>query len=503
MRTLLVDRVLTARVLTAVVLALAAAVGGAGVSASVTPAPAVDDVDAYLHERMAATSTPGMAYAVVSPEAVEEVGFRGEDGDGEPVTAETTFLWGSVSKPVTATAVLTLVEGGQVDLDEPVGTYLPDLRLADNAATGLITARHLLNHTSGIPSGTGATDRFEPTDAPYRDALAELADTELLSVPGERYAYASENYLVLGALVEAVTGQPYDQYLADHVLGPWSMNDTVATPEDAVSRLPAGHGYAFGRPVALPVDFDPAGPSYGYLGGTVLDLAHFAVAQLNGGELGAAQVVQPESVELMRTDTVRVSDTIGYGHGWRVDTRNEDLGTSTVWHSGAVHGYQATLVLLPELERGVVVLQNAYGVFQDWELVATGLNAARILAGGNPEPVDGDPMYPVALGALLVALTGIGVATVWPVVTTVRRRPVRRRALLAVTAGWTAVGLLLAYVVGLALPDMLGARLSLIRLWAPDVGWLATVVVAGALLVVATRLATTAVRLRRPTEPAA
>ncbi|NED99188.1 beta-lactamase family protein [Phytoactinopolyspora halotolerans] len=459
---------------------------------------AIAEVEAYMNERMEATKTPGMAYAVVTPEAIVRMGAWGEDGDGQPISTDTPFLWGSVAKPVTATAVMMLVEGGEIDLDEPVRTYLPEFSLADDDAAERVTVRDLLQQTSGIPEGTGTTDRFDHRDDSYGHAIADLGDVAPRSAPGEEFEYASENYLVLGAVVEAVTDRPFAEYLRTHVVRPLQMSGAITTSDDAAERLADGHSYAFGQPVRVPAHYDPAGQSYGYLGGNVEDLAHFAMVHLNDGVYRSVQVLEPESVETMRTGAARVSDTIDYGLGWRVDTRNDDLGTSTVWHSGAVHGFQATLVLLPELELGIVVLQNIYGFFQDWPLVATGLHAARILAGGEPAPISADPAYAFTLSGLVAVLAVIIGAIGRPVYQVLRgRNPAgARRGLVIATACWTMGGLALAYLVGVALPDSFGASLRLIRLWAPDVGWLATGVVVGALALVVTHLTIGMLRYR-------
>ena len=167
-------------------------------------------IDHYVRERKAATRTPGLAYAVVSPDGVVHQRTWGHDGHGAQVTTSTPFLWGSVSKPVTATAVMTLVDAGNLDLDAPVRRYLPWFRLADDVAAEGITMRHLLTHTSGIPGGTGVTDRFEEVDDPYRRGVADLAGVAPRAAPGQRHAYTSANYLVLGAIVQAVTGQCFD-----------------------------------------------------------------------------------------------------------------------------------------------------------------------------------------------------------------------------------------------------------------------------------------------------
>ena len=496
---------MTSRLASALLIALS--VGTVGLTGSYSASADAQDVDAFLRERLAATATPGAAWAVVTSDSVDHLGTWGRDGDGAPVTADTPFLWGSVSKPVTATAVMTLVETGAIDIDEPVRTYLPDFTLADDRLAAQITVRHLLEHTSGIPEGAAEiTDRFEHRDDPYREPVADLAETTPHSPPGTRFEYASANYLVLGAVVEAVSGQPYSGYLREHVLDPLDMADTITTPEEA-SRLPDGHGYAFGQPVRLTPRFDQTGPSYGYLGGTVDNLAHFAEAQLNGGRYGSAQVLAPASVDLMHHGTRQVTDAQRYGLGWRDDTRVAGPGVRAVWHAGASPGYQAMIVLLPDLDRGIVVLQNSYGYFHDNQLAATGLQAARLLAGGQPDDVPGDVTYPALLATLVVLLGATVGATAWTVYRTTRPKgkPSRRGRVLLGTTAWTGGGLAMAYVAGVLVPDLFGVPLSTVRLWAPDVGWLLTAITTSGLVLATTHLTTGFLRLRRagtPSRPA-
>ncbi|MCH7230346.1 beta-lactamase family protein [Glycomyces sp. L485] len=445
-------------------------------------------IDDYLQARLEATDVPGASWAVVTPDEIEHVVAWGEDGDGEPVTESTPFLWGSVAKPVTATAVMTLVEDGAIDLDEPVTAYLPGFRLADEDHSDRITVRHLLQQTGGIPEGTGITDRFEDRADPYGDAVADLAGVRPLAGPGEAFGYASANYLVLGAVVESASGMPYAEYLREAVLDPLDMDGAVATREDAAA-VPDGHSYAFGRPVGIDVSFDQTGPSYGYLGGSVTDLAHFGMAQLGEGVFGETRVLEPSSVAETHTGAAPMNETVSYGLGWRVDDRNADLGTSTVWHTGAAPGYLAGVILLPEIDRAVVMVQNLYGFFQDGALVGAMLNAARVLAGGEAAVPASDPTYPAILAVLLALLSAAALVLVW----TLRRirrggwRSAPRRRVAAGMACWTIGGLAVAYAAGVAVPGLFPNR-SLLVLLLPDMGWSLYALALAALLVAAVRL---------------
>ncbi|MEW2390012.1 serine hydrolase domain-containing protein [Streptomyces venezuelae] len=460
-----------------------------GLGASGLGRGALADADTYLRRQTAEMKAPGMAYAIVDRRRIAHIGTMGHDGDGEPVTARTPFLWGSVAKPVTATAVMTLVEDGRIDLDRPVRAYLPDFTLADRDTSARITVRHLLLQTSGLPEVTDSTDRFGHRPDPYRSAVAELADVTPLDEPGVRHVYSSANYLLLGAVVEATTGRSFVSYLRESVLDPLDMTGAITTPAQA-ARLPDGHSYVYGRPVATAPRFDQTGPSYGYLGGTVEDLAHFAMAHLNNGTYRDVRLLKPASVREMHTGTARIRATHHYGLGWRDDDRNADLGTATLWHGGAAPGYQATIVLLPGTDRALVVMQNVYGYFQASQLVATALGAARILAGGEPETEAADPMYLTLLVSLTAVAALVTAATGWGAFRLLRpaRRPVSRRRTWSTTAAWTLLGLALAYGAWFAAPDALGGSQRLIRLYAPDLGWLLAAITAGGLALAAVRL---------------
>ncbi|SDL20017.1 CubicO group peptidase, beta-lactamase class C family [Glycomyces sambucus] len=446
---------------------------------------------AYLEDRFAATGVPGAAYAVVDLDGGSRTYAWGEDGDGDPVDAGTAFLWGSVAKPVTATAAMTLVEDGRLDLDAPVTDYLPDFTLA-GGANG-ITTRDLLEQTSGIPEGTGITDRFDHREDPFGDAVADLAGVEPLAEAGEAFEYASANYVVVGAVVEAASGMPYEEYLRAAVLEPLGMDGAVAT-EEAAESLPDGHTAAFGQAVPVPAYYDQTGPSYGYLGGTVTDLQRFAEAHLGNG------LISPESLALMHTGAAEVNDTIDYGLGWRVDARNADLGTGTVWHTGAAPGFAAGVILLPEHGKALVVAQNRYAHFEGDALIGTMLGAARLLAGGEPDPIETGPLYP----ALLIGLGVLVLAALAAVVLTLvrirrSRKPLRRKWTGAAgIAAWWALAALVAYTAWDLVPG-LAPSATLFRLFAPDIAWLLTALAAAALLLAAARTWKTLLRRQKTT----
>ncbi|WP_291415030.1 serine hydrolase [Actinophytocola sp.] len=460
---------------------------------AVTPAPApVPDIEDFLVERMHANQAPGLSYALVHGDRVVRSGAWGTDGYGRPMTPHTPVGFGSVAKPVTAIAVLRLVDAGRIGLDDPVVRHLPWFRLADQDAAREITVRHLLELTSGISARDGY-DRSDIDDnAPgaIRRWVAGLADVTPAAAPGERHQYSPANAVIAGALLEEVSGLSFSDYVRREVFAPLDMADGVADVHDA-ERMPPGHEFYFGGVRTAARTFDMSGLPYGYLAGSATDLAHLAILQTDAGRFGDEQVLDPGTIaELQRGGPEAAGAR--YGLGWRVGTLD---GTRIVWHAGAVTGYHSAVLTAPDEGWAVAVQQNVYSPLHDEALNSAAFGALTIALGGTPGPAPESSTTMVGLagmGALALTLAGGLVWTVWRF----RRCATGRRAVLA-TAGWVALGALSALAVGLWLPAAMDLRLRHIVRFMPDVGLLAIVVVVlGAALAVA-RLATLVVELRR------
>lgn len=148
-------------------------------------------------------------------------------------------LWGSVAKPVTATAVMQLVEAGRVALDDPVVTHVPWLPVHQRGGTE-VTVRHLLTHTSGYSTeaGVALADRARSGPDASRRTVRDLDATALVAEPGGRHRYSAVNFLLLGALVEEVTGQSFARYLDRQVLAPAGMTHAITTAGHRKERHP-------------------------------------------------------------------------------------------------------------------------------------------------------------------------------------------------------------------------------------------------------------------------
>ncbi|MGW6550332.1 serine hydrolase domain-containing protein [Streptomyces sp. NPDC055051] len=468
-------------------------------------------MDAFVRERMEATGTPGGAWAIVEGGAVVHEQTYGRDGRGAPVTPDTPFLWRSVAKPVTALAVMRLVEDGRVRLDAPARTYLPWFRLADRGVSDRITVRHLLTNTSGIPASATAEvqDRYDNAPGALAHAVRDLARIAPGAEPGTAYEYSSAGYAVLGTLVEEVSGQAYGAYAHKRIFDPLGMEHAIATEDDAArERVAPGHRLVFGRPVVFDAPYDTAGAPAAHVGGSVRDAARLVLAQLGGGEVDGRRVLSARGIaEIHRGQTD--SDIDRFGLGWSVGTL-PGTGERTVWKSGSLPGYDAMIVMLPESDRAVIVLQNAFHLLRAQEFHHAALGAARILSGAEPGTAPTDPfatVLPWSATALAVLLTLCAAAPALRFLPG-RRAAARarsRRRILWTTALSVGASLTLVVLLWWVLPAALGGTLASALLWLPDTGWSAVAAVAAALFLAAERasLAVTDLRRSRAVDPGA
>lgn len=324
--------------------------------ASSSIAPDFAAIDEYVAAEMRADRVPGVALAIVQNDRIVHMRGFGDDGTGRPITAQSAFLLGSMSKSFTAVATMQLVEQGKVELDAPVQRYLPWFRVADVEASAYITVRHLLNHTSGIP-----------TKAPHAGAepltieahVRALADVRLNHTPGTVHEYASPNYLVLETIIEQVTGQSYAEYVERNIFATLDMQHSFTSQEAAMrDTMVRGHRYWFGlsRPTVL--DYEDDRMPTAALISSAEDLGHFLVAQLNQGHYQNQTILSATSMEAMHRPAIQ-SDGFAYAMGWRVSEIN---GMPAIHHGGVVPHFRGKLVMLPQQGWGVVVLTNVSSV---------------------------------------------------------------------------------------------------------------------------------------------
>jgi CubicO group peptidase (beta-lactamase class C family) len=318
-------------------------------------------VDDYVHTQMAAYGIPGAALGIVQDDRVAYLkGYGLADPVGRRVTPQTPFLLASVTKSFTALCIMQLVEEGAMTLDAPVRTYLPWFRAADADASSRITVRHLLNQASGFSELDGRRPFLNADDDP--DALESyvrsLSEATLIFAPGQRFEYSNANYNILGVIVQEVSGLSYETYVGTHVFQPLDMRHTHTSPAAArADRASDGHYPYFGIPVASDTVPSRATVSAAGIYSTAEDMAHYLIAQLNGGRYGDRAVISANGMAEMHKPAVRLNSVAHYGMGWIVG-HYYDIFDNAIRHDGAGPRFHSFALVVPERRFGIVWLIN-------------------------------------------------------------------------------------------------------------------------------------------------
>jgi CubicO group peptidase (beta-lactamase class C family) len=330
----------------------------------ITP-PARDDLEERLDALARKHGVPGAAAGVLVGDemTVCATGVTRDDAEGVPITDDTLFLVGSITKVWTATLVMQLVDEGRVDLDDRVNSHLdPPLRLQDQGVADTVTIRQLLTHTGGFYGDR--EDLPERGDDALQRAIASYADLPQLHRPGQLFSYCNSGYNVLGRLVECLTGSTWDDALRERVLSPLGLQRTFTLPEQAmVHPVAIGHDLDLAEktqtPVTLWCDSRASGPCGGTLAMRAADLLAFAKMHLRGGQgPDGAQVLSSQSARLMREPQVAMSDPVmglAWGLGWEIGRVDEPV---VVGHGGNTNGQMAQLFLVPDRGVAICVLTN-------------------------------------------------------------------------------------------------------------------------------------------------
>jgi CubicO group peptidase (beta-lactamase class C family) len=359
------------------------------------------ELEAYLDDLAGYNpdSPSGLSLVVVNDgEIVYQKGFGMADVPRNiPATADTVYNTFSMVKSMTAIAVLQLQEQGLLNIDNPVVDYLPFFEVqypSEDSET--VAIRHLLNHSSGLSNNMPEVISWIHFDGDPEWNQTELIReklpdyTELAYEPGSKGVYTNVGFMVLSAVIEAVSGQTYQQYMIDHIFRPLGMDQTSWTYTEAtLDNEAAGSSPSFDyQALMLPLLLDkeqmdavirekvdgklwfnrvymdqkgPTGPI-----STVTDMARFVMAFLNEGELDGQRILSKESVATMTNEShilpgntpeasaYKDYDQMYHGLGWYVVKKPEFF----IAHGGGGPGFAADMRLYPDRELGMVIIAN-------------------------------------------------------------------------------------------------------------------------------------------------
>ena len=269
-----------------------------------------------------------------------------------PVWPTTKFRIGSVSKPLTAVALVQLVDQGKIDLDAPVETYVPTF--PDKG--GKITPRLLAGHLAGIRHYQGDEFLMARHFDNVMDGLKIFENDPLVAPPGTKFNYSSYGFNLLGAVIQSASGQEFLAYMHEHVFGPLGLRSTT---EDQPAEIIEQRARFYTRLKDKPLLNAPfVDNSYKWAGGGFLssaeDLARFGSALLRPGFL------KPESLRLLFTSQMTLDGKeTGYGMGWSI--RKSKSGQRIYEHSGGSAGGSSQLILYPDTHVVVAMVCNFEG----------------------------------------------------------------------------------------------------------------------------------------------
>ncbi len=349
-----------------------------GQDAAETPTPRllqdqVEKIEAFVRKLMTVGKIPGMSVVIVmGAQTVYEKGFGFADMEKKiPVTPTTLFELGSTSKAFTGLGLLRMEKEGLLKLSDPVGKFLPWLKLKYKGKEVPITVGQFLHQTSGVPFESIATIPEAIGDDALEKTVRNLVGMELLHMPGSKFFYATINYDVLALLMQKISGESYEEYMKKKVLLPLGLTDTRLFRAEA-KGMAVGYKLSFNKPVAYDAPVYRGNTPAGYFITNARDLARWLKIQMGTIEYSdfAKEVI--EKSHISDPDLPESN----YAAGWMV-LKNYQFIT----HSGANPNFSSFIGFGDE-KVGVAVLANNSSNFT----TGTGQGIFSILRGADPKP---------------------------------------------------------------------------------------------------------------------
>lgn len=304
-----------------------------------------------------------------------------------PIDLDTVFGIGSITKSFTCVAIMQLQEEGKLSIHDPVVTYLPEFRTPDEAHTRAITIHHFMTHTPGLPplpslipamlqslkadpTAEGLLGQFEKECAEsietYEQLMAYIGDLpfELLGPPGTEFSYSNDAFGLLGAIIERVSGKPYETYVRERILQPLGMERSAFLVEEyddpdnvAMLYTPRAGDGGTREVLRAPVWWDsPSMRAAGFLKASARDMLRYAEVFRTGGVSNGTRIIAKESAEQMMYPHARIDPVRSYGYGLGVLPFSEQL--TLIQHTGGLKGITAQMLIVPEAGITGIVLTN-------------------------------------------------------------------------------------------------------------------------------------------------
>ncbi len=328
-------------------------------------------IDALVERTMETFNVPGMAVAVLKDgEVIHSKGYgvRSVEKGGE-VDQNTLFGVASNTKAVTAAALAQLVDEGKMEWDTKVVDVIPHFKLYNHYVTGEFTVRDLLTHRSGLGLGAGDLMVFPASNVTTRDELIHnLRYLKPVSSFRSKYDYDNLLYIVAGEVVARISGQSFEDYVEQHILQPLGMDNTYMSWHEIedYSNVIDGHAPVDGELRTVGLSFTEAANAAAGIYSSVKDWSKWVQVQLNEGRYGEdleQELFSKEQHKEMWTPQTLIragkgnynTHFMAYGLGWNLSDQN---GFYQVTHTGGLLGIVSQVIMIPELELGIIVLTN-------------------------------------------------------------------------------------------------------------------------------------------------
>ncbi|HUF00392.1 MAG TPA: serine hydrolase domain-containing protein [Anaerolineales bacterium] len=309
-------------------------------------------LDAYITGQMSKHGIMGISIAVTSGTEIIYLKGYGTAGKDRPMTPRTPMYIGSASKSFTGLAIAQLIEQGKIDPNDPVKTYIPWFKVADEDASAKITVGYLLHHVSGL-SEAGFTVVL-PHDATNEDAVRALASATLTAPIGAKFQYFNVGYDVLAVVVQNVSGMKYEDYIQQYIFDPLEMTHTYTDPDVArANGLSQGYSRFFGFTVPQRQPHRVFEIGAGYIISTAEDMAHYSMAMDNAGIYKGNQLLTVKGMDML------FAPVRGYGMGWFIEQGH-------IFHGGANETFKTYVDIYPLRDMSIILLINQGYMFDHY-----------------------------------------------------------------------------------------------------------------------------------------
>ncbi|WP_308410446.1 MULTISPECIES: serine hydrolase domain-containing protein [Fischerella] len=325
-----------------------------------------EKVDKIINQEMSKSHVPGAVISVVKDGKLffaKGYGYANVEKKIPVVADKTLFRLASISKLFTATAAMQLYERGKLDLNADVNQYLTHFQL-ENPYPEAVTPARMMTHTDGT------TQRLIGIAAPTAAQMKPLVDylpdhmPPIVWRPGKLYSYSNHSIVLLGYLVEKISGIPFIEYIDKYIFQPLSMRRSTflqPPPPPLANDLAVGYQYQNGNFKPVPYLYLNIAPAAA-MSATATDMAHFMIAHLQLGRYQNERILEAETARLMHeTHFTQHPKLPGTGYGFRERLENN---IRAIGHLGNLRGYSSSLTLIPEQNIGIFVATNSFtGVY--------------------------------------------------------------------------------------------------------------------------------------------